>query len=224
MHKYEIYLVHYKCQTVSTRSMLAHISTVIGSFSVVYKHKSCLNVVHYIPIQTGDNNSSVVLRAWMDEIGGFIKKLAPNHLISSGIEGHGQQYGYGGNEGNNFIVIHESPYIDFCSAHLYPEEYWANLNMSSSKTLIERWINDCQNIVGKQFFLGEFNVQKNDNNNTRSDWWTMIYDTIESNDGGGDAFWWFEYTNVDGEYGVMDNATELQVFLKHSQNMQKKSG
>ena len=177
-----------------------------------------------IYIYLGDDNTSVVLRAWMDEVGAFIKKLAPNQLISSGIEGHGEQYGYGGNEGNNFIIIHESPYIDFCSAHLYPEEYWANLNMSESETLIERWINDCQQTVGEPFFLGEFNVQKGNGSNSRSEWWKMIYDTIEKNNGGGDAFWWFEYSNVDNEYGVMDNATELLVFQQHSQNMQKKSG
>ena len=96
--------------------------------------------------------------------------------------------------------------------------------MSASQTLIERWISDCQNVVGKPFFLGEFNVQKEYENTSRSEWWTMIYKTIEKNNAGGDAFWWFEYTEVDNEYGVMDNATELQVFQKHSQNMQKKSG
>lgn len=39
-----------------------------------------------------DDGPSTVLRAWVDRVGAFIKDLDPNHLISSGIEGHGEAY------------------------------------------------------------------------------------------------------------------------------------
>ena len=161
-------------------------------------------------------------------MGFFIKNIDSNHMISTGIEGHGTDWlngqGYGGDEGNNFTIIHSSPYVDFCSAHLYPTEYWANLNITQSQQLIEEWIHDCQDNIGKPFFLGEFNVQEsNQVGGDRSTWWTALYQTIEDYNGGGDAFWWFEYSQVDGNYGVMDGAPELNVFQKHSQNMQKKS-
>ena len=171
----------------------------------------------------GDDITSTVLREWMDDIGKFIKDLDPNHLISSGIEGQGTVYGYGGDCGNNFTVIHSSPYIDFCSAHLYPTEYWANLNISSAQELIKKWIYDCQINLNKPFFLGEFNVQENNQNGgSRSNWWSHIYSIIEEYNAGGDAFWWYEYTQMDGEYGVMTGAPELKVFLNHSINMQAK--
>ena len=88
----------------------------------------------------GDDITSTVLRGWMDDIGAFIKGLDSNHLISSGLEGQGSKYGYGGNCGNDFITIHESPGVDFCSAHPYPTESWAELNISQTQTLIKQWM------------------------------------------------------------------------------------
>ena len=70
----------------------------------------------------GDDLTSTTLRSWVDRVGRLIKTLDPNHLISSGIEGHGARYGFGGDEGNDFLVIHASPFVDFCSAHPYPTE------------------------------------------------------------------------------------------------------
>jgi len=170
----------------------------------------------------GDDLPSKTLRAWMDRVGKFIKDIDPNHLVSAGIEGHNQRYGYGGNEGNDFIVIHQSPYIDFCTAHPYPTEGWANLNISATQTLINAWINDAHNVVKKPFVLEEFNVDSS--HGTRSSWWQAIYKVMEDNDAGGDCFWWFENKNADGQYGVMVGDPALQVFMQHSQVMKKKSG
>ena len=172
---------------------------------------------------------STVLRKWVDDMGFFIKNIDSYHMISSGIEGHGSMWlngkGYGGDEGNNFTVIHKSPYIDFCSGHLYPTTGWAALNITESQELIKEWIHDCQDNINKPFFLGEFNVdQTNYVGGNRSVWWTALYKTIEDYNAGGDAFWWFQYEKSYGGYGVNDGAPELKVFQQHSQNMQKKSG
>ena len=170
----------------------------------------------------GDDGTSNVLRGWMDRVGQFIKARDPNHLVSSGIEGHGLKYGFGGDEGNNFTKIHASPYIDFCSAHPYPTEGWANLNIAQTQALLAAWTYDCQQVLGKPMFLGEFNVDTS--HGSRPDWWKAIYSTVESLNIGGTAFWWFESNHVDSTYGLTTStgAAELAVFKNHSLVMQAK--
>ncbi len=168
----------------------------------------------------GEDTTGTTLRAWVDTMGAYIKSIDPNHMVDAGLEGQGSVYGYGGNSGNPFIYIQESPYIDFTSAHPYPNESWANLTLAQTEALIAQWISNSHSVVGKPFFMGEFNTQGVD----RSTWWTGIYGTMEADGGDGSAFWWYENTDSDSTYGVAVNAPELAVFKQHSTNMQAKSG
>jgi hypothetical protein len=141
-------------------------------------------------------------------------------MLGTGMEGQGSVYGYGGNSGNPFVYIQQSPYVDFTSAHPYPTESWANLTLAQTETLIAAWISDSHNVVGKPFFMGEFNTQGVD----RSTWWQGIYGTLEADGGDGSAFWWYENADSDPIYGVPIGAPELSVFRTHSANMKAKSG
>jgi len=170
----------------------------------------------------GDDLPSKTLRGWIDRVGKFIRDIDPNHLISSGIEGHGERYKYGGNEGNDFIVIHSSPYVDFCSAHPYPTAGWANLNISVTETLIAAWISDAHNVVKKPFVMEEFNVGKSQSTGSRSDWWKAMYSVIEKQNAAGDLFWWFQDRQIDGENGVSGGDPELAVFKNHAAVMSQK--
>ena len=178
----------------------------------------------------GEDESSETLRGWVDEMGGFIKNIDPNHLISSGLEGQGTRYNYGWNAGNDFVKIHESKYIDFCTAQMYPtdeDKAGRVLSIDETKGLLAAWINDC-NKIGKPFFLGEFNVA---NDESRTYWWDEIYKTIRDLDAGGDAFWWYQSLKVrdgdedepDEEYGIRDGTPELAMFKIHSHWMKMKS-
>jgi len=170
----------------------------------------------------GDDVTSTTLRNWIDRMGALIRQYDSYHMISAGIEGHGTKYGFGGDEGNNFVTIQQSPYISFCTAHPYPTEGWANLNIAQTQALIIKWADDAHNVVGKPFVVEEFNVDTS--HGSRPDWWKAIYTTIEQNNIAGDCFWWYENRNVDGEYGIMTGAPELVVFQAHSKVMQSKSG
>jgi mannan endo-1,4-beta-mannosidase len=168
----------------------------------------------------GEDTTGTTMRAWVDEMGAYIKGIDSNHMLGTGMEGQGSVYGYGGNSGNPFVYIHQSPYVDFTSAHPYPTESWANLTLDQTRTLIGAWISDSHNVVGKPFFLGEFNTKGVD----RSTWWSGIYAEMEADGGDGSAFWWYENTASDSNYGVAIGAPELAVFRQHSANMKAKSG
>jgi hypothetical protein len=179
-----------------------------------------MNEPRYQDQTPNENTTGTTLRAWVDEMGAYIKAIDPNHMLGTGLEGHESRYGFGGDEGNPFIYIHQSPYVDFTSAHPYPTETWANLTIAQTQTLVNAWISDSHNVVGKPFYLGEFNTHTG----VRSDWWTAIFGVMETSNADGDGFWWYQDHAVDAKFGVSQGAPELSVFRTHSANMKAKSG
>jgi hypothetical protein len=182
-----------------------------------------MNEPRYQDQTPNENSTGTTLRAWVDEMGAFIKSIDPNHMLDAGIEGHQAIYGFGGDEGNPFVYIQQSPYIDFTSAHPYPNESWANLTLAQTQTLIRAWISDSHNVVGKPFFMGEFNTLSYVVAD-RASWWTPLYNDFEAADGDGSAFWWYMTSAVDPNYGVLNGAPELAVFRTHSAHMAAKNG
>ena len=181
-----------------------------------------MNEPRYQGATPNEDSTGTTLRAWVDTMGQFIKNLDPNHMLYAGIEGHQAKYGFGGDEGNPFVSLQQSPFIDFTSAHPYPNEPWANLTLAQTQALIHSWISDAHNVVGKPFFMGEFNTKGVD----RPTWWQGIYSQIEQDNGDGDAFWWYEPQSTIGDptYGVLAGAPELAVFRQHSANQAAKNG
>ena len=179
-----------------------------------------MNEPRYQDQSAAENVDGTTLRAWVDEMGAFVKGIDPHHMLGTGLEGHQSVYGFGGNEGNPFVYIHQSPYIDFTSAHPYTTEEWANLSLAQTTALVRAWIRDSHEVVGKPFFMGEFNVKNVD----RAAWWQTIYTDFEAAGGDGSAFWWYTDRQVDPTYGVLAGAPELAVFRAHSERMAAKSG
>jgi hypothetical protein len=178
-----------------------------------------MNEPRYQDATPNENTTGTTLRAWIDEMGQFVKSLDPNHLVGTGLEGQQTAYGYGGDAGNPFVFIHQSPYIDYASGHMYPTEGWAGLNFTSARALLRRWISDAHTAVGKPFVLGEWNAHDN-----KTQWWQEIYAEMEASGGDGDAFWWFPATSSCGGFDSGFGCPEHAVFRQHSVNMQAKSG
>jgi mannan endo-1,4-beta-mannosidase len=86
-----------------------------------------------------------VMRRWVSDQAGFIKSLAPHHLVSPGSEAHGWiptpsggiQYG-GPEEGNNNIPFYDVdvPEVDFLTFHPYPNASWAGLTKQQTRELV----------------------------------------------------------------------------------------
>ena len=179
-----------------------------------------MNEPRYQGVSAAEDANGTTLRAWVDEMGAFIKGIDSNHMLSTGLEGHEAKYGFGGNEGNPFVYIHQSPYIDFTSAHPYPDEAWASLTIAQTKALVHAWAVDSHTVVGKPFFMGEFNSFTG----VRTDWWTAFYSQLEADDVAGDAFWWYADTNPDAKFGVTHSSPEMSIFRAHSAFQKAKSG
>ncbi|KAA1245647.1 PKD domain-containing protein [Aquimarina sp. RZ0] len=169
----------------------------------------------------GDDLSSDVLRAWVDDMGEFIKDIDANHLLGTGLEAHGLKYGFGGDEGNDFIKIHESPYIDFTSAHPYIRESWADFTLEETMALICQWADESHNIIKKPLYVGEFNVEIQE----RFEWWEEIYNFIEEKKIGASAFWWFPDDKTPRDkFGVFEGDVEVAIYKEHALKMEEMSG
>ena len=162
--------------------------------------------------EPSEAKTGATLRAWVDEMSAYVKSLDPSHMVTPGLEGHESRYGFGGDEGNPFVFIHQSPTIDFCTAHPYPTEDWAKLNLDQTLDLVRKWASDAHQVVGKPLVISEFNMHNVD----RVLWWTEFYKTIEAQKIAGSQFWWLMDRNVDSKFGVMMNAPELSVFKAHA--------
>jgi mannan endo-1,4-beta-mannosidase len=68
------------------------------------------------PRGAGLDGSGAELRSWIDEVGALVKRLAPGHLVGTGEEGLDAP-------GANFALDTASPYVDYGSVHLYPEDW-----------------------------------------------------------------------------------------------------
>ncbi|WP_299245686.1 PKD domain-containing protein [uncultured Aquimarina sp.] len=169
----------------------------------------------------GDDVTSDVLRAWVDDMGAFIKTIDPNHLLGTGLEAHGTKYNFGGDEGNDFIKIHESPYVDFTSAHPYIRESWSNFTLEQTMKLMEQWANESHNIIKKPLYIGEFNVEIQE----RYEWWEEMYTFIEENKIGASGFWWFPDNNTPRDkFAVFEGDVEVAIYKEHALRMEQMSG
>ncbi|HEX9061533.1 MAG TPA: cellulose binding domain-containing protein, partial [Clostridia bacterium] len=166
----------------------------------------------------GEDVTSITLRKWVDTMGALVKSYDPNHMLSAGVEGQQTKYGYGGDCGNSFVYVQQSPYIDFCVAHPYPDEPWAGLSSQQAAKLVDAWIDDAHNVVGKPFVMEEFNTHSN-----KEEYWTAMYNEIESKDAAGDNFWEFNDISTSDFDLLAGDKLLTTVFKPHADKMAAKN-
>ena len=182
-----------------------------------------MNEPRYQNYSDEENASGKTLRKWVDTSAAYLKSQDPNHMVCAGIEGHEAKYGFGGNEGNPFVYLQQSPYIDFCSAHPYPSEGWAGLTPEGNADLVRAWIKDAHEVVGKPIVIGEFNAHNNLPYEKYEAYWRSVYDTVYEEDAAGALFWEFNTFRL-SPFTVMDGDEILDYFKDMSQKMQEKNG
>ena len=114
------------------------------------------------------------LQAWIEEMAKYVKRLDPNHMLSTGEEGFyaGDARGsarvnpevWASTTGQDFIANHAVPEIDFAVAHLWPDNWGVfTLGGSLGAAFTEEWIRahtrDATRVLGKPFVLEEFGVK-----------------------------------------------------------------
>jgi len=128
------------------------------------------------PRGTGLDRQGLAMRAWVDEVAAVVKAQAPGHLVGTGEEGfdasrQGYDEGFWGavpadwlfEASASFRRNTASPFIDFGSAHFYPE-LWG-IPREATAEAGARWISEHTALaseLGKPLFLGEFGLRNLD--------------------------------------------------------------
>lgn len=118
----------------------------------------------YAKLTCNEPVATKALRGFFDSVGGTIKAIDKNHLVSSGVIGDGQC----GAIFEDYKYIHESPGIDVASYHDYnrvdqpmPGDQWNGLQ----KRL------DQMRIVNKPLIVGEVGMLAMDNSSSCMSYW-----------------------------------------------------
>jgi mannan endo-1,4-beta-mannosidase len=98
------------------------------------------------------NGPADTLRSWAQDVGGLVKSIDSNHLVSLGTIGNGQC----GAQSDQYQYVHDIPEIDLCEYHDYgsptvgiPGDQWNGL---------QRRIDQCD-AIGKPLFVGEAGIK-----------------------------------------------------------------
>ena len=158
------------------------------------------------PRATGDRSGNVLQR-WMQEMSTYIKRVDPNHMLTTGEEGFysGRSGGwkYDGSEGMDFIRNHRIAEIDFATVHLYPDQW--GLNYNTSLAWYQEHINDARNILGKPLLLEEFGIRVDATSTQarRNMFYRGLFDLADSTDSAGWNFWMLAHSGYQyGSYNV----------------------
>ena len=166
------------------------------------------------------------VRNWIEEMSGYIKSIAPDALVTTGMEGFfgpstplkmkannpGSDWQYWACQGTDFHSQHDMQSIDFTVAHLYPKDWLPDPCASDNycrNLFAQSWtdshIEQAQKL-GKPFVLEEFGYATpgQAGNAEREDYFKIIYaEMVEATEqgGAGTLFWIFssvDYADYDG--------------------------
>jgi mannan endo-1,4-beta-mannosidase len=138
----------------------------------------------------------LVFRTWASEMSAYIKSLAPDHMVTTGVEGFynqdhigewpaGHEWLYDGGTGTDFIDDHKLATIDFCTVHIYPD-HW-NVTVAQAARFLQHHLDDATNVIGKPVILEEFGKREPARDAALEGWSDDVYASAA---GGGAAAGW----------------------------------
>ncbi len=105
---------------------------------------------------SNESRSRKALRTFFDTVGGEIKKIDPNHMVSSGTIGDGQC----GTVFEDYQYVHQSPGIDIASFHDYGRE--TQVMPGDQWNGLQKRLNQMK-LIQKPLFIGEAGIKASEN-------------------------------------------------------------
>ena len=156
------------------------------------------------------------LLAWIAEMSGYLKSLAPRQLVAVGDEGFygdpgNSDYPYSNYEGDRWKDFIALPAIDYGTVHLYPQGWGENPSAKPGTDPVAwgtQWITDHLadgRAAGKPVVIEEFGLSVNAaegiaDEAARDAGYTAWTSTVESGGGAGDQFWVLTSRIDDGSF------------------------
>ena len=193
--KYQQYSARFYSNKSARNWFENHIKKVINRVNSItkipYKKDSTIMAWQLANEPEGSNNIQDYQK-WIHETAKFIKKLDSNHLVSIGSEGNTPSP----ENGTNFEKDHQSPYIDYCTFHLWVQNWgWFDplkaketysTALEKANNYIEEHVKIAQKL-NKPIVLEEFGISRDENSydaassvQIRDEYYTFIFNKIYS--------------------------------------------
>jgi mannan endo-1,4-beta-mannosidase len=191
--KYQQYSARFYSDKTAQKWFENHIEKVVNRINSIsripYKNDSTIMAWQLANEPEGSNNVEAY-RNWIHETAKFIKNLDLNHLVSIGSEGNTPSPA----NGTNFEKDHQSKYIDYCTFHLWVQN-WGWYDPLKSKETYGFAIEKANNYIdehvkiaqklNKPIVLEEFGISRDNNSynsnsavTIRDEYYTHIFDKI----------------------------------------------
>ncbi|CAD5164860.1 unnamed protein product [Musa acuminata subsp. malaccensis] len=210
--------------------------------------------------QCTSDASGDTLQEWIEEMAEYVKRIDKKHLLTVGLEGFygapsppektkvnpGKSYG---ELGSDFLRNSKTPDIDFASAHINPDNWLMDANLTEKTDYVSKWvtshIEDGEKELNKPVLFTEFGLSdknKNFDHSHRATFYKSIYDTIyesalRNGAGAGTFIWHFlvggmeKYTDdfgiIPGETPSIDRLIKEQscrlITLQHGKDLPERS-
>lgn len=190
---YQQYSARFYSNKTAKKWFENHIEKVINRVNSInkipYKKDTTIMAWQLANEPEGSNNVEDY-RKWIDETAQFIKKLDSNHLVSTGSEGNTPSPA----NGTNFEIDHQSKYIDYCTFHLWVQNWgWydplkAKETYSAALEKAGNYIDEHVKIaqkLNKPIVLEEFGISRDENSydagssvKIRDEYYAFIFDKI----------------------------------------------
>jgi len=190
---YQQYSARFYSDKVAKKWFENHIEKVVNRINSInkipYKKDTTIMAWQLANEPEGGNNVGEY-RKWIHETAKFIKKLDKNHLVSIGSEGNTPSPA----NGTNFEKDHHSKYIDYCTFHLWVQNWgWYDplkaketydFAVEKANSYIDEHVKIAQKI-NKPIVLEEFGISRDENSyesnssvSVRDEYYKMIFNKI----------------------------------------------
>lgn len=191
--KYQQYSARFYSDKIAQKWFENHIKKVVNRINSItkipYKKDGTIMAWQLANEPEGSNNVEAY-RKWIHKTAKFIKNLDSNHLVSIGSEGNTPSPA----NGTNFEKDHQSKYIDYCTFHLWIQN-WGWYDPLKAKETYDFAVEKANNYIdehikiaqklNKPIVLEEFGISRDNNSydsnssvKIRDEYYTHIFDKI----------------------------------------------
>jgi mannan endo-1,4-beta-mannosidase len=149
-------------------------------------------------------------RAWVVEMAKVAHELDPHHLVMSGVSVYRTE-----SERREWLSVCKLPEVDFCDAHIYPEDLLRNREPALLESAIDDIVQLAHHVAGKPVILGEFGIHGDEQGNwerqSRGYWMGRILERLRFDGASGGVVWLYQPSDgTDKRHGISVGAPEAE--------------
>jgi mannan endo-1,4-beta-mannosidase len=141
-------------------------------------------------------------RAWIVEMAKLVHGLDDHHLVMSGVSVYRTE-----SERREWLAVCKLPEIDFCDAHIYPEDLLRNRDPALLEASIDDFVQLAHHVASKPVILGEFGIHGDEQGNwerqPRGYWMGRILERLRFDGASGGLVWLYQAQDgADERHGI----------------------